>query len=167
MAQKFGGVILMRPVFCTLPGAAERSRDGGFFLSGNYAKNGSYYTYLLRTDSLGQAFTGKISGKVFWDKNNDCTASPNEPSLAGWLVKIERPNGDLHYATTDSTGHYQLEAGIGEHHISVLLPNGLWAADCTQDVPALAANAPFQSDTLDFQIKSAAFCPLPRVDAAR
>ncbi|MBC7775798.1 MAG: hypothetical protein H7246_10230 [Phycisphaerae bacterium] len=152
------------PNFLHSSWAAERARDGGFFLTGNYAKNGGHFTYLLRTDSLGQAFTNEITGHVFWDLNNNCIASPNEFSLAGWLLKIERPNGDLHYATTDSTGHYHVEAGIGQHKISVLLPNGLWAAVCTQDV-TLMFDAPFQSDTVDFQIKNTAFCPLPRVDA--
>ncbi len=144
--------------------AAERTGDGGFFLTGNYAKSGSYFTYVLRTDSLGQAFTNQISGRVFWDKNNNCVASPNEPSLAGWLLKLERPNGDLHYSITDNTGHYHIEAGLGDHKLSVLLPNGLWTAECSQDV-SLSFDAPFQSDTVDFQIKSVAFCPLPRVDA--
>jgi len=152
------------PHFLHSSWTAERAHDGGFFLTGNYAKNGQYFTYVLRTDSLGQAFTNEITGHVFWDYNNDCTHSPNELSLAGWLLKIERPNGDLHYATTDSTGYYHIEAGIGAHKISVLLPNGLWAAACSQDVD-LTFDAPFQSDTVDFQIKSTAFCPLPRVDA--
>jgi outer membrane protein assembly factor BamB len=144
--------------------AAERTRDGGFFLTGNYAKNGGYFSYILRTDSLGQAFTNKISGRIFWDKNNDCNASLNEPSLAGWLLKVVRPNSEVHYATTDSIGHYSFEAGLGEHKISVLLPNGLWAASCTLDA-SVTFDVPFQSKTIDFQIKSSTFCPLPRVDA--
>ena len=152
------------PNFLHSSWAATRTHDGGFFLTGNYAKNGSYFSYLLRTDSLGQAFTNKISGRVFWDKNNDCVAAANELSLSGWLIKVERPNGDLHYATSDSSGHYQLEAGIGEHRISVLLPNGLWGAECSQD-EMVVFDAPFQSDALDFPVKSAGFCPLPRVDA--
>ncbi len=153
------------PNFLHSSWAAERSQDGGFFLTGNYAKNSSYFSYLLRTDSLGQAFTNHISGRVFWDKNNDCTAAPTEPSLRGWLLKVERPNGDLHYASTDAAGNYQIDAGIGEHMITVLLPNGLWEGACVQDV-TVVFDAPFQSDSVDFPIKNTAFCPLPRVDAS-
>ncbi|MFN0036607.1 MAG: hypothetical protein ACKVUS_16195, partial [Saprospiraceae bacterium] len=152
------------PSFLHSSWAAERARDGGFFLTGNYAKNGDYFSYMLRTDSLGQAFTNQISGRVFWDKNNDCDTSITEPSLASWLLRIERPNGDLHYATTDQAGDYKIEAGIGEHRLSVLLPNALWSAECAQNVMVVFA-APFESDSLDFPIKSTAFCPLPRVDA--
>lgn len=144
--------------------AAFHTQDGGFFLSGNYAKNGNYFSYLLRTDSLGQAFTNQISGQVFWDKNKDCLANLAEPSLKGWLLRMERPNGDLQYASTDSSGMYRFEAGIGAHRISVLLPNGLWASDCFQDV-ITAFDVPFDSETIDFPIKSTSSCPLPRVDA--
>jgi hypothetical protein len=144
--------------------AAIRTKDGGFFLTGNYAKNGAYFSYILRTDSLGQAFTNKISGRVYWDKNNDCSTTLNEPSLSGWLLKVVRPNGAFHYATTDSTGHYAFDAGLGEHKVSILLPNGLWAAVCSQDV-SVTFDAAFQSKKLDFHVKSSTFCPLPRVDA--
>lgn len=144
--------------------AAARANDGGFFLSGNYALNGANFSYLLRTDSLGQAFTNQISGEVYWDRNNDCEASADDPALAGWLLKITRPNGDLHYANTDSSGHYRIEAGLGTHKLSILLPNGLWTADCAQD-EIVVFDAPFQSRNLDFPIKNTAFCPLPRVDA--
>lgn len=143
---------------------AEPTRDGGFFLTGNYAKDGGYYSYLLRTDSLGQAFTNQISGRVFWDQNNNCLVSPDEPALKGWLLRVERPNGDLHYASTDDAGNYSIEAGIGEHRISVLLPNGLWASACNQNVVAVFATQ-FEFDSIDFPIKNTGFCPLPRVDA--
>ena len=152
------------PSFLHSSWAAARTSDGGFFLTGNYAKNGRYFSYLLRTDSLGQAFTNQISGQVVWDKNNDCAVSPDEPFLAAWLLKIKRPNGEVHYATTDALGNYQIDAGIGEHTMSVLMPNGLWLAECSQDV-AVTFDAPFEADTLDFYVKSNAFCPLPRVDA--
>lgn len=144
--------------------AAERARDGGFFLSGNYAKNGQYFSYLLRTDSLGQAFSNQISGRVFWDKNDDCSESGGEPPLKVWMLRIELPNGEFHYANTDNTGAYTVQVGLGEHKVSVLLPNGLWSASCAQDV-TVVFDAPFQSQALDFPIKNTAFCPLPRVDA--
>lgn len=152
------------PNFLHSSWAVERNQDGGFYLTGNYAKNGRYYSYLLRTDSLGQAFTNHISGQVFWDQNNDCVISPTEPTLDGWLLRVERPNGDLHFASTDASGKYQIDAGIGEHKIAVLLPNGLWSSVCAQDVSILF-DAPFQADSVDFPIKNTAFCPLPRVDA--
>lgn len=138
--------------------------DGGFLLSGNYAKGSNYFSYLVRTDSLGQAFANQISGRVFYDVNADCTYQTGESPLKSWVLKLVRPNGDIHYGNTDPQGKYQLEAGLGEHILSVLLPNGLWQAVCEQDVP-LIFSAPFQSDTVDFAINNVVFCPLPQVDA--
>lgn len=147
--------------------AAERATDGGFFLTGNYSLNNQYISYLLRTDSLGFSMTNQIEGRVFWDKNEDCTAtSPAaEPQLAGWLLKIEDPNGELRYASTDSAGHYSVEAAAGLHRVSVLLPNSLWAADCAQAVD-VDFDTTFLSEVLDFPIRNTALCPLPWVDAA-
>lgn len=138
--------------------------DGGFLVSGNFAKGSSYFSYLLRTDSLGQAFTNQISGRLFYDVNLDCTHQNGELPLKSWVLKLVRPNGDIHYCNTDPQGKYQIEAGLGEHTLSVLLPNGLWQALCQQDVP-LFFSQPFQSDTIDFPIANTVFCPLPRVDA--
>jgi len=146
--------------------AAERAADGGFFFTGNYSLNNQYVSYLLRTDSLGFSMTNQIEGRVFWDKNEDCIAgSPAaEPPLAGWLLKIEDPNGELHYASTDSAGRYSVEAGTGLHRVSVLLPNSLWAADCAQ-AEEVNFDTTFLSETLDFPISNTALCPLPWVDA--
>jgi outer membrane protein assembly factor BamB len=152
------------PSFLHAAWAAARAADGGFFLTGNYAENGGYFSYLIRADSLGQAFANEITGRVFWDKNDDCAVSPGEPPLAGWLLRVERPNGAIHYATTDVAGNYRIEAGIGAHQLSVLSPNGLWATECLSQAD-IVFDAPFQTQTLDFQVKSATLCPLPRVDA--
>lgn len=144
--------------------AAVQMPDEGFLLSGNYARNGQYFSYLLRTDSSGQAFTNRLAGKVFWDKNEDCDGGDTEPNLKGWLLRITRPNGDLHYVATNQDGRYAVDAGSGEHLVSVLMPNGLWSAVCAQD-ETVYFDASFETDTLDFPLKSTASCPLPRVDA--
>lgn len=144
--------------------AAAKCRDGGFFLTGNYAKNGGHFSYLIRTDSLGRAFTNEVSGHVFWDRNEDCTADISEKGLQGWLLRLESENGELYYASTDSLGAYQIGAGVGEHRLSVLMPNGLWAASCVQNV-LVAFAGPFQARTIDFPVRNTAFCPLPRVNA--
>lgn len=154
------------PSFLHATLAAERAVEGGFFLTGNFSLNNQYVTYLLRTDSLGFSMTNQIAGRVFWDKNEDCTEAPllaDEPSLAGWLLKIEDPNGELRYATTDSTGRYSVEVGAGTSKVSVLLPNTLWAATCVQNA-AVDFDTTFQSEVLDFPIHNTALCPLPWVD---
>lgn len=144
--------------------AAAKCQDGGFFFTGNYAKNGGYFTYLLRTDSLGRAFTNEVTGRVFWDRNEDCVADFSEKRLAGWLLRLESENGELYYANTDGHGVYHIDAGVGEHRLSVLMPNGLWAATCVQNEP-LTFTGPFQTKTVDFPVENTALCPLPRVNA--
>ena len=154
------------PNFLHATMAATRAADGGFFLTGNFSLNNQYLSYLLRTDSLGLSMTNQIAGRVFWDKNEDClAASPAaEPPLAGWLLKIEDPNGELRYATTDSMGRYRIEAASGLHRVSVLLPNSLWAATCAQSVE-VGFDTTFLTEPLDFPIRNTALCPLPWVDA--
>lgn len=152
------------PNFLHSSWAATRTEDGGFFLTGNYAKNGSYYSYLIRTDSMGQAFTNQVNGRVFWDKNLNCQAEADEPSLAGWLLRMQRPNGEQHYAATDASGNYHFEAGLGDHTLSVLMPNGIWFSECLP-MAFVSFDQAFQSETVDFPVLGQVFCPLPRVDA--
>lgn len=152
------------PNFLHSSWAAKRAKDGGFFLSGNYAKNGGYFSYLIRTDSLGQAFTNEISGRVFWDKNKDCTLSTQEPLMKNWLLRITHPNGDLYYTLTDSAGYYNTQAGIGTYSLSLWLPNGLWTEPCPA-TPSVEFNAPFLSRLMDFPVQEDKLCPLLKVDA--
>lgn len=144
--------------------ALAQQADGGFFLSGNLTQGGAYTSYLLRTDSLGRIFSNTIEGRVFWDQNADCTAAPDELPLAGWVVKITHPNGEIHYASTDSLGQYAAPAGLGAYMVSAALPGSLWTSACVQQAD-LFFDESFSTQQAYFPIGHTADCPLPWVDA--
>jgi hypothetical protein len=139
--------------------------DGGVLATGHYAVGGELSSYLLRTDSLGLALTNTIEGTVYWDQNGSCTQTGAEPPLAGWIVRIEHPNGAEYFATTDSNGHFATPAGLGDYTVQVHLPNAVWQTTCAA---VLVANfdTVFQTATLAFAVEAAEACALPWVDVA-
>lgn len=145
--------------------AMRRHPDGGFFLTGNYILAGEYRSYLIRTDSSGRIFSNLLYGEVFRDDNDNCQKDAGETPLAGWYVRITHPNGEIHYATTDSTGRYEAPAGTGNYLVTVLTPNGLWEPVCAQDVDA-DFDTTFISEEVSFPVRASLHCPLPRVDAS-
>lgn len=155
---------LLIPNYAHSTWAAAQHPDGGFSLTGNFVRDGDYFSYLLRTDSLGRIFSNQINGRVFWDKNQDCAPVPAEPALAGWVLQIEHPNGELFYASTDSLGHYEAPAGLGAYTVSVVMPNTLWATDCVQD-EIVIFDTTFAQTEVAFPLRHTADCPLTWVDA--
>lgn len=143
----------------------ERLADGGFMLGGSYSLNNVYYTYLLRTDSLGRVFTNRVEGRVGWDQNQNCLIDTGESLPAGWLLRIDHPNGERHYAATDSLGRFGADVGVGTYTVRVLPPNELWHSPCAQDVP-LTFDTTFQTLTVDFPVQAVLECPRPWIDLA-
>lgn len=155
---------LLIPNYAHSTWAAAQHPDGGFSLTGNFIHDGDYFSYLLRTDSLGQIFSNKIAGEVYWDKNQNCAPAPGEPPLAGRVVRIAHPNGELSFASTDSLGHYEAPAGLGAHTVSVVPANALWAADCAQG-ETVSFDTTFVTAEVPFPLRHTADCPLTWVDA--
>lgn len=145
--------------------AITRHADAGFAMSGNYILDGTYRSYLIRTDSLGQIFSNQLEGDVFWDQNGDCQADGQELPMAGWIVRIGHPNGEVHYASTDSLGHFAAPAGVGAYTLQVLPSNSLWAPSCGA-VTEVNFDTTFSSANIDLPVQALQDCPLPRIDAA-
>jgi hypothetical protein len=145
--------------------AAAPCTDGGFYLGGNFSQNNQYFTYLLRSDSLGNVLTNQLSGRVFWDQNKNCIEETKgmEPALAGWKIRIEHPNGEHHFALTDSMGFYHAEVGLGEYSVAALPPNALWESECSSKVN-IRFDTTFLLKNADFPIEDNERCPLPFVD---
>lgn len=143
--------------------AAEQLSGGGFALTGYFIRNGAYTTYLLGVDAEGRVLTNHIEGLVFWDKNQDCIAAPDEPPLPGRIIRVEHPNGEVFYTSTDSLGHYTVDVGTGTHALSVLSPNSIWETAClpTAFIPF---DTTFAQTVRDFPVKQTVACPLPWVD---
>ncbi|HRW82399.1 MAG TPA: SdrD B-like domain-containing protein [Methanothrix sp.] len=77
------------------------------------------------------AATFRISGRAFKDQNGDGT-DDGEPGLAGWTVRLSRPDGTETTASTDEGGFYRFEGLTpGTYELSEVLQEG-W----TQTAPA-------------------------------
>jgi uncharacterized repeat protein (TIGR01451 family) len=135
----------------------------GAVLAGSYSAGSNYFSYLIRTDENGNAFTNKISGSLFYDKNKNCLKDIDERPLQNWFVRIVHPNGDLHYAVTDSLGIYNCNVGQGNYTITAVPQNALWENICTPPT-SLFFDGTFMAKTLDFPIQNDAMCALGWVD---
>lgn len=154
---------LAAPAYSHTTLAAERLGGGGFALTGYFIRNGAYTSYLLGAGAEGRILTNRIEGRIFWDKNQDCISSPDEPPLPGRIIRVVHPNGEVFYASTDSLGYYAVDAGTGTHALSVLSPNSVWETAC---VPTafIPFDTTFAQTVRDFPVKQTAACPLPWVD---
>ena len=135
----------------------------GAVLAGSYGAGSNYFSYLIRTDENGNAFTNKIGGILFYDKNKNCLKEIDELPLQNWFVRIVHPNGDVHYAVTDSLGIYHCNVGKGTYAIAAVPQNALWENLCTPPTP-LFFDGTFMAKTLDFPIQNDATCALGWVD---
>ncbi len=135
---------------------------------------------IMVTQSLGQSFIdelnngqtivaslanapinlAKVSGKVKFDENNDCTAQPGETSLGGWQIKATMGNFSR-YAYSKSDGTYNLYIELGTSIISVSPPASFWLP-CGNDFPVTFAQ--YDSTEVDFVVKAIQSCPQMTVD---
>ncbi len=151
------------PSFTHATWGAESVPKQGFLLSGHYASGNNFFSYLIQADEAGQAFTNQIEGIIFQDANDNCSIDNNESSLAGWFVRILHPNGAIHYAVTDSVGHYRADVGKGAYEVSAITANSLWESNCNV-TETLLFDSSFRIQTTNFPIHSEADCPLGWVD---
>lgn len=140
-----------------------RLENGGFVLSGTYRRDSRYFSYLLQTDSLGMSFTNVASGRVYWNRQQSCPDTSDILPLSGWVVKVQHPNGEIQYTSTDEQGYFNAPVGMGAHQLSLLLPGNWWQKNCAPDV-SLTFDTTFSEKSAVLPVQAALNCPLPWVD---
>lgn len=140
-----------------------RTEDGGFCLMGNYRADSRFFSYAARTDSTGMSFTNLLRGRVYWNRGATCSDTSQIAPLPGFLVKIQHPNGELHYASTDSSGFFAAPVGLGLYKATVLPPGAWWSTACAPEVSILFDTV-FSFQQANFPLRSALDCALPWVD---
>ncbi len=115
--------------------------------------------YLLLADSLGQTFSNKLSGQLYFDEDMDCQRDPGEQGVSGWVLKAE--GSRTFYTTTDSAGQYAFDLDTGTYIIQVVAPNDYWML-CTDSLSVSFSQA-YDTLTADFGIKAAIHCPQMQV----
>ncbi|MFN3402996.1 MAG: T9SS type A sorting domain-containing protein [Cytophagaceae bacterium] len=102
-------------------------KDGSYVISG-YKHQWPTSAFLFKMDQNGVSLRNKISGKIYWDKNKNCTKQTTDPPLVNWLIRV---SPSQRFISTDSLGNYTLDAGSGNYTLTVIPPNELWkSAEC-------------------------------------
>ena len=138
--------------------------DGGFALTGTNSQSLGIFindVSLVKTNALGDVLTNYLSGRVYFDANNDCSPSTGEAGLADWLVVAE--GTQTYYGSTDSSGYYQLRVDTGTYDLRVLPVNALWDG-CIDQYNSLEVTSFYDTLDLDFPMHAAIICPALQVD---
>lgn len=128
----------------TCPQPKEMTDDGSYLYLNGYA----FGCYRLPLSSI--LIAGRLSGKVFWDKNQDGLLQTNEPFLVDEQLKID-PDGMA--IDTDTSGVYRYYYfGNTPTYTIHLIPKPYWSITTT---PAQKVVSPsgHDIDTLNFGIK--------------
>lgn len=101
-----------------------------------------------------------ISGKVYFDQNENCEEDDTESGLNEWI--IEADNGvNTYYALTNDEGIYDLNLPSGNYTVSAVPINPNWNV-CVNDI---SINAGVNEQiTHDFAAQTVAPCPYMLVD---
>ncbi len=105
-----------------------------------------------------------VIGNIWFDENGNCQKDTDETTLTNWLVQASA-GGSFYHRSTGIDGSYVLSLPAGNHSLLAVLPNSLWALDCTV---ATDVSFPGSMDTayVDFPISAVQLCPIMEVDAS-
>jgi uncharacterized repeat protein (TIGR01451 family) len=137
------------------------TRDNGFVLLGKRTISNDGQYHLTKLNTAGNVYTFLISGKVYFDKNQNCRLETNEPPITNWLVKAENATKTF-WGWTDSLGQYTVATDSGIYRLSLVRPNNYWQACRDSVLFSLSTAAP--STTYDFAVKVKTDCALLDVD---
>jgi uncharacterized repeat protein (TIGR01451 family) len=135
--------------------------DNGFALLGKRTISNDGQYHLTKLNAAGDIYTFAISGKVYFDKNQNCRLESNEPPIGNWLVKAESASKTF-WGWTDSLGQYTVATDSGIYRLSLVRPNNYWQACRDSVLFSLSVSAP--TTTYDFAVKAKTDCPLLDVD---
>lgn len=99
------------------------SNYGGYILSGRQLGA----VVLIEFDSLGNACTNSLSGKVYFDADQDCALDSSEVIVPNVVTEL---NGGAQFANTNPEGWYHYQVDTGEYTIQLSPPNALWDIGC-------------------------------------
>ncbi|CAA6819167.1 MAG: Unknown protein [uncultured Aureispira sp.] len=160
-----GGTVLVEEVFdihTANQGQVVRpTSDNGYIIVGEYDNQ---QAYLVKTDSILNRPMHQFQGYVYKDNNVDCLKDVGEMGCSNWLIEIKKRNGSTVYATTDSTGYYEVLVDTGAFTIKAHLPNTLWGL-CV-DSFLVTSSQLSNTDTLNFGATGLVNCPLLNVDVS-
>ena len=108
-------------------------------------------------------YFSRVTGKAFYDENNNCAHDPLETRLTDWLVVANGFAGQ-YVGNTNGDGSYTIYLPEGDFSVSLVRPNDLWNV-CT---PAQDIQVETTMDTIirNFSAQADILCPRLEVDLA-
>ena len=142
----------------------KATADGGAIIAGSNGEVGAgglLDMYLIKIDSLGNAFTVFLNGQLFLDDNQNCVNDDAAVDyLEGWMVQAL--GDETFYDFTDSDGNYSMEVDTGSYNVKIFPPNGYWDV-CPEDSAIYMPNF-YDTLTIDFGAQAMIDCPYLTVD---
>ncbi len=125
----------------------------------------SDHLFLLRTGTDGRYYQSLLQGNVWHDLDQDCTVSSADSTIkSGWIVQATKGTFTW-YATTDSTGSYEIPIDTGTISVNVQPLSPLWAA-CPGSNPQSVDLNINDTSTVNTLFDVLLECPLLTVDLA-
>lgn len=108
---------------------------------------------------------GLLSGKVFFDENEDCSLSSGEPALPWFVVEVAS-NGQTHYVPVNANGEYYYFIKPDDEmlEVGIIPPNELWAACAPAEVVEIEPGVNLYA--LDLGAAPLADCPRAAIEIA-
>jgi len=113
---------------------------------------------LLKTDANGNSFSNILTGRVYWDEDEQCDVDAGEPGLANWLVQAEGKN-KTYFGSTDRNGFYNILVDTGDYNVQVIPLNQYWES-CLADGVPLRLQEFYDTTRTDFGVRAQIECPL-------
>ena len=118
---------------------------------------------ILKMDANGNIYPVSITGQMVLDDNVNCLIDSSEQALANWKVELISPSLSL-YATTDSTGHYEMsDIPGGDYLLSAVAPSSLWES-CAGELPFAIPDTGALAIQQDLPLQVVADCPFMTLD---
>lgn len=152
------------PTFISLISANDIKQlsDKGFLMCGSIGQGVSEQDiYLIRTDSLGNAYKAVIAGNIFGDSNENCQIDGGELALKQWIVTAT--GVDSFYAVSDANGNYAITCDTGTYALRAVLPSAYWVDTLCSDSLTAAVSATTDTLTKNIPIGKTIDCPALKV----
>lgn len=121
LTQKFLPTSNLSLDYNLLQGAFNKTIDQGFIFGGwvNHFSENTPCGFLIKTDSTGQVYPNSISGKAFYDRNENCEIDQDEEFLPGKFLSFSNSQ-DSFLVSTQSDGSYTLGLDNSIYNVSVV-----------------------------------------------
>ena len=119
-------------------------------------------SFVLLTDSLGQAAVTNIHGSLFLDTDDNCNLDSVDFTMANWLVGLV--DNDTIYRATNSNGEYTFVVNEGTYELTAQFPAALY--DHCSPMTIVDVPADVDSVFVDYAVTPLIFCPYLNIEVA-